>query len=186
MFLSSPQSMSGGVRSLPWDLTLQPLIYLPRVLPSLYRQFRHAACSILKAPWYWTQRFPIRRMFSDPASKVRCGPATKLQPRLPSHGPHCQPRSIRVTVLFVLLGQFHPVLPLTPLNRDPGGGGGGGGGLASPTRPTHPPTHIRKIFLRQNMKSGKSDARIFAFHLVSCGPALPVLVSKRHICSYHP
>ena len=30
--------------------------------------------------------------------------------------------------------------------------GGGGGGLASPGRPTHPPTHIRKTFLRQKMK----------------------------------
>ena len=52
---------------------------------------------------------------------------------------------------------YHPCGTEVPradycLGTPPLGGGGLFGALASPGRPTHPPTHIRKIFPRQKMK----------------------------------
>ena len=53
--------------------------------------------------------------------KVRCGPATVLQPRLPSHGLHCLLSSLRVPTL-------------------PGGGGGKGGHPGAVLNPDTPET----------------------------------------------
>ena len=57
--------------------------------------------------------------------KVRYGPATGLQPRLPSHGLHFLLRSIRVLAIEC------PIVPLVLRRNLPRRGGGG--------RPPHPP-----------------------------------------------
>ena len=61
------------------------------------------------------------RVTTGGGSKVRCGPATKLQPRLPSHGLHRLLSSIRVRVAWTVHSQCSAPSP-------PWVGWGGGGG----------------------------------------------------------
>ena len=93
------------------------------------------------SPWICCTRLQL-------AAPIGRSPFTALPRTLSLRRRWCPSASLHpVSFLFLLALSFPLHFPFLSLGRlsQRSRPGGGGGGVANPTRPTHPPTHIRKV-----------------------------------------